>query len=85
LIESVTCQVLAGRLPSLASIEFKLRIPYYSLLESMPVKQTHERLQSGASRLGGLAGRPTLGPLVIGLCTLPPRVRCILMVTLILV
>jgi hypothetical protein len=47
--------VLAGRPshvaiqpPSPASTDFKLRIPCYRLLESMPVKQTHERMQSGA-------------------------------------
>jgi hypothetical protein len=37
-----------GRPPSPASTDFKLRIPYYRLLEIVPVKQTHKRLQSGA-------------------------------------
>jgi hypothetical protein len=52
--KSVTCQVLAGRPShvagrprSLASTDFKLQIPCYRLLESVPVKQTRERLQSG--------------------------------------
>jgi hypothetical protein len=54
-IKSVTRQVLAGRLPSPVSTDFKLRIPCYRLLESVPVKQTHERLQSGA-------GQPPPGP-----------------------
>jgi hypothetical protein len=56
LIKSVTRQVLAGqpshvadRPLSLASTDFKLWIPCYRLLESVPMKQTHERLQSGAS------------------------------------
>jgi hypothetical protein len=51
LIKLVTCQVLAGRPShvvgrptSLASTDFKLQIPYYRLLESVPVKQTDERL-----------------------------------------
>jgi hypothetical protein len=57
LIKSVTRQVLAGRPshmasrpPSPASTDFKLRIPCYHLLESVPMKQTRERLQSGAGR-----------------------------------
>jgi hypothetical protein len=49
------------------------------------MRQTHERLKSGANRPGSFAVRPLLGPLVSGLCTLPPRVRCIPVVTLILV
>jgi hypothetical protein len=64
LIKSVTCQVLAsqpshvaGRSPSLASTNFELRIPCYGLLESVPVKQISERLQSGADRPRSLAGR----------------------------
>jgi hypothetical protein len=92
LIKSVTCQVLAGRPshmvgrpPSLGSTEFHLQIPCYRHLESVPVKPAHERLQSGAGRLGSLACRPPRGPLVSGLCTLPPCVRCYHGVTLILV
>jgi hypothetical protein len=49
-----------------------------SHVESVPVKQTYEWLQSGADR-------PPLTPLVSGLCTLAPHVRCIPVVTLILV
>jgi hypothetical protein len=63
LIKSGTRYVLAGRPShiagqplSLASIDFKLWIPYYCLLESVPMKQTRERLQSGAGRPGSLAG-----------------------------
>jgi hypothetical protein len=55
LIKLLTRQVLAGRpshvadqSPSPASTDFKLQIPCYCLLESMPVKQTCESLQSGA-------------------------------------
>jgi hypothetical protein len=75
LVKSVTRQVVAGRPShmasqpwSLASIDLLLGIPPYRLLESGTMKPTHERLQGGA-------GRPPLGPLVNGLCTLPPRVR----------
>jgi hypothetical protein len=50
LIKSVTHLVLAGWPLSPASTDFKLWIPCYCLLESVPVKQIHERLQSGASR-----------------------------------
>jgi hypothetical protein len=91
LIKSVARQVLAdqpshvaGRPPSLASTDFQLQIPCYHLWESMPVKPTHERLQSGAGRGVWLAGHP-LGPLVSGLCTLPSHVRCIPGVILIFV
>jgi hypothetical protein len=69
LIKSVTRQLSAGRSShvagwplSLTSTDFMLQIPYYRLLESVPVKQTRERLQSGAGRLGSLAGRPPPGP-----------------------
>jgi hypothetical protein len=69
LITSVTRQVLAdwpshvaGRPPSLASTDFKLWIPCYHLLESVSMKQTRERLQSGADRTRSLAGRPPPGP-----------------------
>jgi hypothetical protein len=44
LIKSVTHQVLAERLSSLAFIDFQLQIYYYCLLESVPVKPTRERL-----------------------------------------
>jgi hypothetical protein len=57
LIKSVTRQVLASQPshvarqpPSSALTDFQLRIPCYRLLESVPVRPTHERLQSGASR-----------------------------------
>jgi hypothetical protein len=57
LIKLVTRQVLVGRPshvagqpPSPASTDFKLQIPCYHLLESVLMKQTHERLQSGAGR-----------------------------------
>jgi hypothetical protein len=84
LVESVTRQLVAGR-PShkvgwprgSASTNFHLWIPCYRLLESVTVKQTQERLQSGAVQ--------PLGALVSSLCTLPPRVRYIPGVTLILV
>jgi hypothetical protein len=51
LIKLVTCQVLAGRPshmagrpPDPASTDFQLQIPCYHLLESVPMKPTHERL-----------------------------------------
>jgi hypothetical protein len=88
LVKSVTRQVvagqpshMAGRPQGPASTDFQLRIPCYLLLESVTMKPTRERLQSGAGRPAG----HLLGPLVSGLCTLPPRVRYILTVTLILV
>jgi hypothetical protein len=92
LVKSVTCQVVTGR-PSqvvrqtrgLASTDFQLRIPCYRLLESVTIKPTRERLQSAADRPGDLASWPPLGPLVSNLCTLPPHVRYIPRVTLILV
>jgi hypothetical protein len=75
LVKLVTRQVVAGRPWSSASSDLQLGIPLYHLLESVITKPTHERLQGGADRQGVmLVGRP-LGPLVIGLCTLPPRVR----------
>jgi hypothetical protein len=61
LIKSVTCQVLAGRPLSPTSTNFKLQNPCYHFLESVPVKQTHERLQSGVDRPGSLAGQPPPG------------------------
>jgi hypothetical protein len=45
---------VADRPPSLACTDFKLRIPCYHLLESVPVKQTRERLQSEAY-FGGIS------------------------------
>jgi hypothetical protein len=69
LVKSVTHHVVDGR-PShvvgqpqgLTSIDFRLRIPYYRLLESVTMKPTCERLQSGAGQTGGLADRPPPGP-----------------------
>jgi hypothetical protein len=78
LIKSVTCQVLAGRPPSPACTNFKLWIPYYRLLESGTWRKPMRGCKVGPT------GHP-LGPLVSGLCTLPPHVRCIPVVTLILV
>jgi hypothetical protein len=59
LVKFVTHQVvagrpshMAGRPPGLASIDFQLWIPCYHLLESVTVKPTRERLQSGADRPG---------------------------------
>jgi hypothetical protein len=85
LVKLVTHQVMAGRPWGPASTDIWLWIPYYRLLESVTLKPTHERLQCGASRLGGMAGRHALSPLLSGLCTLPPHVRYIPGVTLILV
>jgi hypothetical protein len=45
-----------------ASTDFLLRIPCYRLLESVIVKPTHERLQSGVEWPGGLAGWPPPRP-----------------------
>jgi hypothetical protein len=67
---------MAGRPWSLASTDLQPGIPLYHLLESVTRKPTHEMLQGGASRPGGL---------VSGLCTLPPHVRYTPGVTLILV
>jgi hypothetical protein len=84
LVKSVTRQVVAGRPSHMADrpwssafTNLQFGIPLYRLLESVTPKPTHERLQGGA-------GHP-LGPLVSGLCTLPPRVRYTPGVTLILV
>jgi hypothetical protein len=92
LAKSVTRRVVAGRSSHVGgqpwssfSTDLQLGIPLYRLLESVIAKPTHERLQVGASRAGGLAGQPPLGPLVSGLCTFPPRVRYTSGVTLILV
>jgi hypothetical protein len=68
LVKSVTHQVVDGR-PShvarrpqgLAFTDFWLRISCYRLLESVTVKPTHERLQSGAGRPVGLTGWPPPG------------------------
>jgi hypothetical protein len=69
LVKSVTHQVVADRPShvaswpwSSASIDLQLGIPLYRLLESITAKPTHEWLQGGAGRPGGLAGRPLLGP-----------------------
>jgi hypothetical protein len=92
LVKSVTPQVVAGRRShmvgqprGLASINFRLQITCYHLLESVIVKLTHERLQSGAGCHGVWPVGHPLGPLVSGLCTLPPHVRYSSGVTLILV
>jgi hypothetical protein len=50
LVKSVTRQVVAGWPRGLASTDFRLWIPYYRLLDSVTVKLTRERLQSGAVR-----------------------------------
>jgi hypothetical protein len=73
-----------GRPRGTTSTDFQLWIPCYRLLESVTVKPTYERLQSGAG-LGVWPVGHRLGPLVSGLCTLPPHVRYIPGVTLILV
>jgi hypothetical protein len=65
LVNSVTHHVLAGR-PSHrarqpwgpASTNFWLRIPCYSLMDSVIMKSSREGLQSGAARPGGLADWP---------------------------
>jgi hypothetical protein len=74
---AVTRQVVAGQPWSLASTDLQLGIPLYYLLHGVTAKPTRERLQGGA-------GHP-LGPLVSGLCTLPPCVRYNPGMTLILV
>jgi hypothetical protein len=88
---------MAGRPWSSASTDLQLRIPLYSLLESVTAKPTRERLiplynllesvtaKPTLERLHGRVGRPPLGPLVSGLYTLPPHVRYTPGVTLILV
>jgi hypothetical protein len=65
LVKSVTRQVGADRRSrvasqpwSLASTDIQLGIPLYRLLESVTMKPTHERLQGGPGRPGGLADRP---------------------------
>jgi hypothetical protein len=92
LAESVTRQVVAnqpshvaGRSRSSASTDLPLGIPLYYLLESVIVKPTCERLQSGPASQGVWPAGHPLGPLVYDLCTLPPRIRYTLGVTLILV
>jgi hypothetical protein len=69
LVKSITCQVVAGRPSHMAGqpwssacTDLQLGIPLYDLLVSVTVKPTHERLQGGAGRPGGLASRPPLGP-----------------------
>jgi hypothetical protein len=85
LVKSITRQMVAGQPWSSTFTDLQLGIPLYCLLENVIMKPTHERLQGGAGRPGGLAGRPPLGPLVNGLCRFPPRVRYTPGVTLILV
>jgi hypothetical protein len=92
LIKSVTCHMLAGqpihvagRPSSPASTDFKVWIPCYRLLESMLVKQTREGMQVGSVSQGVWPTGHPLVPLVSGFCTLPPPVKCIPVVTLILV
>jgi hypothetical protein len=41
---------MAGQPRDMASTDFRLWIIYYRLLESVTVKLTHERLQSGAGQ-----------------------------------
>jgi hypothetical protein len=53
---------MADRPWSLASTDLQLGMPLYRLLESVNVKLTHERLQGGAGRPGGLANRPPPRP-----------------------
>jgi hypothetical protein len=48
--------------PSPASTDIKLQIPCSDLLESVPMKQIRERLQSGADRPRSLARQPPPGP-----------------------
>jgi hypothetical protein len=69
LIKSVTGQVLAGwpshvvgRPLSVSSTDFKPRVPFYWLLESVTAKESHGRLQSGADRPGSLVSQPPIGP-----------------------
>jgi hypothetical protein len=69
LVKSVTRQLVAdqpshvaGRPWSLASTNLQLGILLYRLLESVTVNPTHERLQGGVGRLGGLADWPPPEP-----------------------
>jgi hypothetical protein len=69
LIKLVIHQVLAGR-PShmagkpwgVASTNSRTWGPFHCLLDSVTAKDTHGRLQSGASRSGSLAGWPPTRP-----------------------
>jgi hypothetical protein len=85
LVKLVTRQVVADRPSHVASwpwssssTDLQLGIPLYHLLESVIVMQPTRGCKVG------LASDP-LGPLVSGLCTLPPHVRYTPWVTLILV
>jgi hypothetical protein len=70
LFKSIMRQVVAGRPShvasqawSSASTNLQLGIPLYRLLESVTVKPTRERLQSGADQPRGLADRQPPGPI----------------------
>jgi hypothetical protein len=86
LAKSVTCQVVADRPShvvdrpwSSASTNLHFGIPLYRLLESVTAKPTSERLQGGAGRPGGSAGRSPPGPTgqqplhIASLCQVHPR------------
>jgi hypothetical protein len=69
LIKPVIHQVLVGRPrhvadrpSSVASTNSRPRVPFHRLLESVTMKETHRRLQSGAGQPGSLAGWPSTGP-----------------------
>jgi hypothetical protein len=91
LIRLVIHQVLAGRPSHMAgrpsrvpTTDSRPQVPFHRHLESVTDKETHGRLQSGAGWPASLAiGHPP-GPHINGLCTWPPRVRCIPRVALIL-
>jgi hypothetical protein len=76
---------MAERLCGLASPNFWLRIPCYRLLESVTMKSTAGGYKVGPVGQGVWPTGHPLDPLVSGLRTLPPRVRYIPEVTLILV
>jgi hypothetical protein len=69
----------------LASTDFWLRIPCYHLLESVTVKPPVSGWKVGSTPQGVSPDGHPQGPLVNGICTLPPHVRYIPEVTLILV
>jgi hypothetical protein len=84
LVKFVTRQV-GGRPYSSASTDLQLGIPLYRLLESVTTKPTHEKLQGGLADNRVWPASHPLGPLLCGLCILPPHVRYTPKVTLILV